>query len=141
MKDRKFRNLIGAQVRRLRCTKGWSQERLLSKLQEQGWHICRTHLARIEAGEVWVGDFELMLIARALQVSIPELLPKIGEEKPLYTTISGMLKGQIRTLMSPDEILAERSRPLLLGVVMRDDSVRNCGQPTSPEGLTVTNER
>ena len=110
---RKFRNLIGPAVRRLRCARSWSQEKLLSKLQDQGWNICRTHLTRIESCEVWVGDFELKVIAKALEVEINDLYPKIEDkEQPMYAVLSDLMHGQMKTLMSPDEILEERSQPL-----------------------------
>jgi transcriptional regulator with XRE-family HTH domain len=113
MRIRKFRNLIGPAVRRLRCERNWSQEKLLSELQDQGWNICRTHLTRIESCEVWVGDFELAVIAKALGVEVKELYPKIEDnEKPMYAVLSDLMHGQVKTLMSPDEILEERSRPL-----------------------------
>jgi ribosome-binding protein aMBF1 (putative translation factor) len=63
MKVRKCRNIIGPQVRRLRSGKDWSQERLASELQMHGWKISRCGVARIESQEVWVGDFETMLMA------------------------------------------------------------------------------
>ena len=116
---RKFRNLIGPAVRRFRCTRNWSQEKLLSELQDQGWNICRTHLTRIESCEVWVGDFELAVIAKALEVEVKELYPKIEDkEKPMYAVLSDLMHGQVKTLMSPDEILEERSRPLLFPSAM-----------------------
>ena len=115
MRVRKFRNLIGPTVRRLRCARNWSQEKLLSELQDHGWNIRRTHLTRVESCEVWVGDFELKVIAKALGVGVQELFPKIEDkEEPMYAVMSDLLHGQMKTLMSPDEILEERSRPLLV---------------------------
>src|SRR4051812_6312857 len=109
MKARKIRNLIGPQVRRLRSTKDWSQERLMFKLQDQGWNICRQRIARIESCEAWVSDFEIVLIATALEVEITELLPKLESKQPLYVALSNLLAGQVKTLASPEEILADRS--------------------------------
>ena len=109
MKARKIRNLIGPQVRRLRCAKSWSQEHLMFVLQELGWNICRQRIARIESCEAWVSDFEMLLVATALEVELPELLPKIEGKQPLYAALSHLLGEQVKTLMSPDEILLDRS--------------------------------
>ena len=109
MKTRKMRNLIGPQVRRLRCDKNWSQENLMFKLQDLGWNICRQRIARIEACEAWVSDFEILLVSTALEVEIAELMPKMESKQPLYVTISHLLAGQVKTLAAPEEILAQRS--------------------------------
>src|SRR3954468_18323940 len=119
MKARKIRNLIGPQVRRLRSTKDWSQERLMFKLQDQGWNICRQRIARIESCEAWVSDFEMLLIAQALQIEIPALFPKIEDkQQPLYSVLSHMLGDQMKALMSPDDILLDRSARCCLGLEM-----------------------
>ncbi len=111
MKARKIRNLIGPQVRRLRSAKDWSQEKLMFKLQDQGWNICRQRIARIESCEAWVSDFEILLIATVLEVEVSELLvmPKVEPKQPLYVALSNLLAGQVKTLASPDDILTERS--------------------------------
>ncbi|MEO5714659.1 MAG: helix-turn-helix transcriptional regulator [Luteolibacter sp.] len=53
----------------------WSQEKLASACQIQGWDISRGVVARIEGGIRWVADFELLLLASVLKVSVPELFP------------------------------------------------------------------
>jgi len=78
-------------------------------LQELGWNICRQRIARIESCEAWVSDFEMLLVATALEVELPELLPKIEGKQPLYAALSHLLGEQVKTLMSPDEILLDRS--------------------------------
>lgn len=110
MKARKIRNLIGPQVRRLRCAKSWSQEHLMLVLQELGWNICRQRIARIESCEAWVSDFEMLLVASALEVELSALFPKIEDkQQPLYSALSHLLGDQVKTLMSPDDILLDRS--------------------------------
>ena len=80
------------------------------KLQDLGWNICRQRIARIEGCEAWVSDFEMLLIATALNVELKELFPTIVPGKqPLYAAISNLLSGQVKTLMSPDDILLDRS--------------------------------
>lgn len=110
MKTRKIRNLIGPQVRRLRCAKSWSQEHLMLVLQELGWNICRQRIARIESCEAWVSDFEMLLVATALEAELPMLFPEIEDkQQPLYAALSHLLGDQVKTLMSPDDILLDRS--------------------------------
>jgi hypothetical protein len=114
MSVRKLRNLVGPQVRRFRCAKNWSQEQLMFKLLDFGWNICRQRIARIEACEAWVSDFEMVLIAKALDVRVEDLLPKFSPAEPIYTALSKLLDGQVKTLMPPDDILAIRSTQLLI---------------------------
>ncbi len=85
------------------------------KLQDFGWNICRQRIARIEACEAWVGDFEMLLLAKALDTEVKDLLPDLESAEPLYTVLSRFLDGQVKTLMPPDEILIERSAHLLNG--------------------------
>ena len=109
MKTRKVRNLIGPQVRRFRCAKGWSQEKLMFKLQDLGWNICRQRIARMESCEAWVSDFEILVVATALEVEMTDLIPKLDRTQPLHLVLSNLLDGQVKTIASPDEILADRS--------------------------------
>jgi hypothetical protein len=88
-------------------------------LQELGWNICRQRIARIESCEAWVSDFEMLLISQALEAEIPELFPKIEDKRqPLYSAISHLLGDQVKTLMSPDDILLDRSARCCLGLEM-----------------------
>ena len=112
MKVRKCRNIIGPQVRRLRSGKDWSQERLASELQMHGWKISRCGVARIESQEVWVGDFETMLMADALGVDMKELFPRFSQQQPLFSSVNKMLDGQVKSVMSPEEILSAESKRL-----------------------------
>lgn len=129
MHARIMRNLIGPQVRRLRCAKNWSQETLTARLREQGWDICRQRVARIEGCEAWASDFEMLLIARALECEIKDLLPNVESGQPLYSAISEILDGQMKTLKAPEEILIERGNAQLALLHDGDDFVQNCGQP------------
>lgn len=69
------RNIVGPQVMHLRSQQGWSQEKFASVCQIQGWDISRGVVARIEGGVRWVADFELLLLASALKVPVPDLFP------------------------------------------------------------------
>jgi transcriptional regulator with XRE-family HTH domain len=67
------RNIVGPQIRRLRFERNLSQPAFAAKCQRLGWDIGRDTVAKIEAGSRWVGDFELVYLARALGVPLRAL--------------------------------------------------------------------
>ena len=69
------RNIVGPQIRRLRFERNLSQPAFAAKCQRLGWDIGRDTVAKIEAGTRWVGDFELVYLARSLGVSLNDLFP------------------------------------------------------------------
>jgi len=69
-------NVVGAQVRKLRVKKGWSQEKLATKLQLRGWTISRDSLASLELQRRRVPDCELLFVARVLGVRTDDLFPR-----------------------------------------------------------------
>ena len=73
-------NITGRQIAKLRTEKSLSQDSLAAKCQRAGWDISRGTLAKIEAGVRCVSDAELLLLAKALEVSVSELFPK-GKKK------------------------------------------------------------
>lgn len=54
---------------------GVSQARLAERCQRLTWDIGRDTIAKIEARTRWVGDFELVFLARCLDVPVTKLLP------------------------------------------------------------------
>ncbi len=78
-------NVVGAQVRKHRNRKGWTQSVLAQKLQLQGWSISVGSLGKLEAHLRRVPDCELIFLAKVLGVSIPDLFPKIKSLKQLGT--------------------------------------------------------
>jgi transcriptional regulator with XRE-family HTH domain len=70
------RNIVGPQVIAIRNQLGWSQSKLASVCQLQGWDVSRGVIARIEGQVKWVCDTELLELAKALKVQVPELFPK-----------------------------------------------------------------
>jgi len=70
------KNIVGPQVRRFRDQHGWSQSTLAAKCQLAGWDITRSIVAAIEGRVRWVGDFELVMLARVLGSSPMDLLPR-----------------------------------------------------------------
>ena len=67
------KNIVGPNVRRLRSNSGLSQAELAARCQRQGWDIDRFTIARIEAGSRWVGDAEVLELAKALRVPFQQL--------------------------------------------------------------------
>lgn len=86
---KKYFNLIGPQIRRLRNTMGWSQDHLATKLQIVGMeHATRKKVCKIESREVWVSDDDMLFISRVLRVDLKDLFPpKIFTAKRLYDAI------------------------------------------------------
>jgi transcriptional regulator with XRE-family HTH domain len=70
------KNLIGAQVRKWRLKKGWSQEALAAKLQLKGWNIGRDSVASLELHRRRVPDCELLYLARVFGIRTDDLLPR-----------------------------------------------------------------
>lgn len=67
-------NLCGKNIRHLREKKGLSQEQLAARMQVAGLPLQQKAISRIETGERIVTDFELVLFAKVLQVSVETLL-------------------------------------------------------------------
>lgn len=67
------RNVVGPQIRKLRYRLNWTQSHLAERLQLAGWDCTRSSVAKIEAGQVWVADFELLYLAKVLKSPISEL--------------------------------------------------------------------
>jgi transcriptional regulator with XRE-family HTH domain len=70
------RNIVGPQVMRIRNDKNMSQADLAVACQLIGWDVSRGVIARIEGRVKWVSDSELIQLAKALKVSVPDLFPK-----------------------------------------------------------------
>ncbi|MEK0314566.1 helix-turn-helix domain-containing protein [Cohnella sp. 56] len=68
------KNIIGTRVVALRKAKKMKQKEFLAKLQTVGLDLSPTSLSRLEGQERLVQDFEVVAIAKALDVSVRELL-------------------------------------------------------------------
>lgn len=73
------RNIVGAKITRLRMEKHLKQKELAARLQSLGMDISESSLSRLECQERLVQDFELPVLARALDVSVEELLETRSE--------------------------------------------------------------
>jgi transcriptional regulator with XRE-family HTH domain len=71
------KNIIGSRVVAIRKNKGIKQREFLARLQTLGLDISQTSLSRLEGQYRLVQDYEVVMIARALEVSVGYLL---GEE-------------------------------------------------------------
>ena len=67
-------NVSGARVRLEREKAGISQEKLAAKLQLLGIDVTQKSVSRIETGDRVVADYELLALAKALDVSVEYLL-------------------------------------------------------------------
>ncbi|MFM9329450.1 helix-turn-helix domain-containing protein [Paenibacillus mesotrionivorans] len=72
------KNIIGSKVVATRKAKRVKQKDFLARLQTFGLDISPTSLSRLEGQYRLVQDYELVAIAKALEVSVQELL---GEQQ------------------------------------------------------------
>jgi len=68
------KNIIGNKVVALRRAKHIKQKDFLAKLQTLGMDISATSLSRLEGQYRLVQDYEVVVLARALDVTVEELL-------------------------------------------------------------------
>ena len=89
MKTRKLalgsRNIIGARVTEARLQRGMQQNELLARLQLSGIEISAPALSLLEGQKRPVFDFELVALAKALDVSIYWLLSMEQSYRPNET--------------------------------------------------------
>ena len=78
MKDQP-RNIVGPQVRRMRCEAGLSQPALAAQCQRIGWDVGRDAIAKIEGRTRWVADSELIHLAKALSCPLTDLFPTASQ--------------------------------------------------------------
>jgi transcriptional regulator with XRE-family HTH domain len=137
VKAQVLHNLIGPQVRRLRWLRKMSQALLAEKLQDMGWNISRARIARIEAGEACVSDIEYFLFAKVFGVKMDALLPPIDSAQSAFIVLRQLIGGQLKRLMSPEEILADRTARLLDG---DKHFVQNSGQHSPAKKSNLRND-
>jgi transcriptional regulator with XRE-family HTH domain len=76
-----LKNVVGPVIRRLRSERDWSQEDLAAKLQLKGWDCTRSWLAKIEAQQVYVKDFQLLYFCAAFGAELEELYSTLSISK------------------------------------------------------------
>jgi transcriptional regulator with XRE-family HTH domain len=67
------RNILGSQIRKIRYSKGVTQDQLAAKCQIIGYEISRATLSKIEAQIRCITDKEIVAIAKALKVKVEDL--------------------------------------------------------------------
>ena len=72
---RRDSNLIGPNVAKFRCLRGWTQEELAGRIQLAGWEMTRETLASSETRRRAVKDIQAGYIADALGVPVTDLYP------------------------------------------------------------------
>lgn len=75
------KNAVGPTIRKLRNQQGWTQDALAAKLQLQGWDCTRSWLAKIEAQQVAVKDFELLYFRAIFDTGLDNLFPTLSPQK------------------------------------------------------------
>ncbi|SDC95855.1 hypothetical protein SAMN05428987_3530 [Paenibacillus sp. CF095] len=73
------KNIIGSRVVAIRKSKGIKQREFLARLQTLGLDISQTSLSRLEGQYRLVQDYEVVMIARVLEVSVGHLLGEVEE--------------------------------------------------------------
>ncbi len=68
------KNIIGKKVRLTRIKNKITQEQLAARLELNDIQIDRIAISRIESGNRFVADFEVVEIAKALNISVEFLL-------------------------------------------------------------------
>jgi len=72
---------MGLEIRRLREKKDWSQADFARELQLAGWDVERTVLTKIELRRRCLTDYELLILANTLGVTLNDLVPKSPDLK------------------------------------------------------------
>ena len=68
------KNIVGQKVSAIRTAKGIKQKDFLAKLQTLGMDISATSLSRLEGQQRLVQDYEVVILAQALDIPLEELL-------------------------------------------------------------------
>ena len=67
------KNISGDRIHRFRTAQRISQAELAARMQVNGVNIEREAISKIETGERFVADYELMVFARVLGVTMDQL--------------------------------------------------------------------
>ena len=78
---RRFRNVAGPVIRRLRNARGWTQAELAARLQIKGLDLDRADVGKIESQLRSIYDFELFLFAEALAADANVFSPGLKKIK------------------------------------------------------------
>jgi len=70
--ENKF-NIIGSQIKTIRKSEKITQEDLCARMQVLGYQISRSDISKIENGNKFIADFEVLGFSKALNKSILDL--------------------------------------------------------------------
>ena len=73
-------NLTGKKIAEIRKRRGLSQRKLATKMQLLGFDVDHYFIRRVENGERFVTDIDLVIFSRALETPIEELLADIDDK-------------------------------------------------------------
>ena len=73
-------NLTGKKIAEIRKSKKLSQRKLATKMQLLGFDVDHYFIRRVENGERFVTDFDLVIFSRALETPIEILLSDINSK-------------------------------------------------------------
>ena len=90
----RHKNIIGPQIRKIRCRRGLTQKALAAKLQLAGWWIDRAGVSKIELRLVRVNDYRQLYLARVLGVELADLFPAIDPKMPLDDEMNHLMRKQ-----------------------------------------------
>ena len=75
--DGKSKNIIGNKIKELRKEKGLTQKHMAELLQLEGHEFSDLTILRIEQGNRFVPDYEIVILADFFGITTDELLGKI----------------------------------------------------------------
>lgn len=76
MLEGNVRNIVGAEVYRLRKASRLTQDDLAARCTLVGFEIGRSTVSHIEIGLRGVSDLEMVMLAKALRVPVTQLIPE-----------------------------------------------------------------
>lgn len=73
-------NLTGQKIAEIRKAKKLSQRKLAAKMQLLGFDVDHYFIRRVENGERFVTDIDLVIFSRALEIPVVDLIADIDEK-------------------------------------------------------------
>lgn len=73
-------NICGKKLAEFRKQKGLSQRRLAEKMQLLGYDVDHYFIRRVENGERFLTDIDLVIFSNALQIPISDIIPSDYKE-------------------------------------------------------------
>jgi len=95
MSGKRYLNLVGPQIRKLRYQKGWSQNALATRLQLAGLDKDRTAVGKIESRLVHVSDYQLLYLSEVFGVGLVDLYPRWNPEKSVKDVVPDLMERRV----------------------------------------------